>query len=122
MVKPLIKQSSIYDFWVSEIIPHTRVKKLWHDLTRVPFLFPIIQLANHHCICQVITSTTLVISCLDSIGISIFRHGLHGLPRIQSPKFSCHAGPGSESWMMDPASRSWNVLKRPWIPAFAGMT
>ena len=56
---------------MSEIIPHTRVKKPWHDLTEVPILSPIIQLANQPCICQVITSTTLDISYLDSIGISI---------------------------------------------------
>jgi len=34
---------------------------------------------------------------------------------FENPKFYRHAGP-------DPASRSRNVLKRRWIPAFAGMT
>ena len=34
---------------------------------------------------------------------------------LESPKFSRHAG-------LDPASRLRNVLKRHWIPAFAGMT
>jgi hypothetical protein len=33
---------------------------------------------------------------------------------LESPKFSRHAG-------LDPASRSRNVLKRYWIPAFAGI-
>ena len=34
---------------------------------------------------------------------------------LESPKFSRHAG-------LDPASRIFNLSKRHWIPAFAGMT
>ena len=39
-------------------IRRTHAKKPKHDLTRVPFLFSVIQLANQPCICQVITSTS----------------------------------------------------------------
>jgi hypothetical protein len=35
--------------------------------------------------------------------------------KLESPKFSRHAG-------LDPASRRSNLPKRKWIPAFAGMT